>query len=193
MSSTNALLLAYFTTGFTIGFGHCIGMCGPLVVSFSLRLKDRNILIPQLLYHSGRILTYSLLGGIMGAEVTEKEKTVAYVLCAGSDSVAMKKYLYNGVYDCISADLIGGGDKTCSHGCLGLGSCVAACQFDAIVIEDGLARIIPEDCVGCNACVSTCPKGIIKMIPAARAVHVTCSSLDKGPATLKRSIRMAGF
>lgn len=67
MSSTNALLLAYLSTGFTIGFGHCIGMCGPLVVSFSLRLKDRNILIPQLLYHCGRILTYMVLGGIMGA------------------------------------------------------------------------------------------------------------------------------
>ncbi len=67
MSSTNALLLAYLSTGFAIGFGHCIGMCGPLVVSFSLRLKDRNILIPQMLYHCGRILTYMVLGGIMGA------------------------------------------------------------------------------------------------------------------------------
>ena len=67
MSSTNALLLAYLSTGFAIGFGHCIGMCGPLVVSFSLRLKNRNILIPQLLYHCGRILTYMALGGIMGA------------------------------------------------------------------------------------------------------------------------------
>ena len=66
MSSTNALLLAYLSTGFTIGFGHCIGMCGPLVVSFSLQLKDRNILIPHLLYHCGRILTYMVLGGIMG-------------------------------------------------------------------------------------------------------------------------------
>ena len=67
MSSTSALLLAYLSTGFTIGFGHCIGMCGPLVVSFSLQSKDRNILIPHLLYHCGRILTYMALGGIMGA------------------------------------------------------------------------------------------------------------------------------
>ena len=67
MSSTSALLVAYLSTGFTIGFGHCIGMCGPLVVSFSLQLKERNILIPHLLYHCGRILTYIVLGGIMGA------------------------------------------------------------------------------------------------------------------------------
>lgn len=67
MSSTSALLIAYLSTGFTIGFGHCIGMCGPLVASFSLRMKDRNILIPHLLYHCGRILTYMILGGIMGA------------------------------------------------------------------------------------------------------------------------------
>lgn len=67
MSSTRTLLLAYLATGFTVGFGHCIGMCGPLVVSFSLRLKDHGILIPHLLYHCGRILTYMVLGGIMGA------------------------------------------------------------------------------------------------------------------------------
>jgi electron transport complex protein RnfB len=110
---------------------------------------------------------------------------VAFVFCAGSDSLAKKKYLYNGVADCNSADLVAGGDKACSYGCLGLGSCVAACDFDAIVIEDGLARILPENCTGCKACVSACPKNIIHMIPASRAVHVVCSSLDKGPATRK--------
>lgn len=67
MDSTYALLITYFTTGFTIGFGHCIGMCGPLVVSFSLQLKNRNIIFPQLFYHLGRTLTYMVLGGIMGA------------------------------------------------------------------------------------------------------------------------------
>ena len=65
MSSTSVLLFAYLTTGFAIGFGHCIGMCGPLVVSFSLSLKERPIFLPHLFYHAGRILTYMILGGIM--------------------------------------------------------------------------------------------------------------------------------
>lgn len=67
MSSTDTLLLVYLSTGFAIGFGHCIGMCGPLVVSFSLSLKSRNIFVSHLLYNCGRILTYMVLGGIMGA------------------------------------------------------------------------------------------------------------------------------
>jgi sulfite exporter TauE/SafE len=66
MSYSDTLYLILFTTGFTVGFGHCIGMCGPIVVSLSLNLKGRNVIIPQLLYNAGRITTYTVLGGIMG-------------------------------------------------------------------------------------------------------------------------------
>lgn len=67
MLSIKALYLLYLSTGFTVGFGHCIGMCGPIVVAFSLNLKEKNILVPQLLYHLGRITTYALLGGVVAA------------------------------------------------------------------------------------------------------------------------------
>jgi len=67
MLSTETLYLLYFSTGFTIGFGHCIGMCGPIVVSFSLSLKEKSVLVPQLLYHLGRIITYAILGGVVAA------------------------------------------------------------------------------------------------------------------------------
>lgn len=67
MLSTETLLLVYFSTGFTIGFGHCIGMCGPIMVSFSLNLKEKSILVPQLLYHGGRVITYAILGGLVAA------------------------------------------------------------------------------------------------------------------------------
>lgn len=50
-----------------MGFGHCIGMCGPLVVSLSLNLKGKHLLLPHLLYNTGRVITYTVLGGIMGA------------------------------------------------------------------------------------------------------------------------------
>jgi len=67
MLSTETLFLLYLSSGFTIGFGHCIGMCGPIVVSVSLNLKEKNILAPQLLYHLGRIITYAILGGVVAA------------------------------------------------------------------------------------------------------------------------------
>lgn len=67
MSYTDSLLAVYLLTGISIGFGHCIGMCGPLVISFSLNLGQRNATVPHLIYHCGRILTYTALGAVMGA------------------------------------------------------------------------------------------------------------------------------
>jgi uncharacterized protein len=66
MLSIESLNLLFLATGFTVGFGHCIGMCGPIVVSISLNLGGRSVMVPQALYNLGRIMTYALLGGIMG-------------------------------------------------------------------------------------------------------------------------------
>ena len=70
MSSTETLLLFYLSTGFAVGFGHCIGMCGPIVVSLSLSRKDQSVWIPHLLYNIGRVTTYAILGAIIGATGT---------------------------------------------------------------------------------------------------------------------------
>ncbi len=66
MWSIDNLYWAILSTGFLVGFGHCIGMCGPIVLSLSLGLKRRGALLPHLMYNSGRITTYAVLGGIMG-------------------------------------------------------------------------------------------------------------------------------
>ena len=65
--------LLALTTGLTGGFGHCIGMCGPLVTMTALhsaqarpaRSPASNIIL-QVLYHAGRITTYMIVGGLMG-------------------------------------------------------------------------------------------------------------------------------
>ena len=67
MLSTESLYIIYLSTGFTVGFGHCVGMCGPIVVSLSLNLSEKGVILPNLLYNSGRILTYMLMGSVMGA------------------------------------------------------------------------------------------------------------------------------
>ena len=67
MSSTETIYLIILGSGFTVGFGHCIGMCGPIVASLSLSSKRTAIIAPHLLYNAGRITTYALLGGFMGA------------------------------------------------------------------------------------------------------------------------------
>lgn len=68
MSATDmpAALLFFLSTGFAVGFGHCIGMCGPIVVAMSLQSPGQHHLLRHLLYNTGRITTYTLLGGIVG-------------------------------------------------------------------------------------------------------------------------------
>jgi len=61
------LFFTLFATGLTVGFGHCIGMCGPIVASFTLNLKEKNKLLPHLFYTGGRLTTYMLLGGVISA------------------------------------------------------------------------------------------------------------------------------
>lgn len=61
--------LLAFTTGLLGGFGHCIGMCGPLVGASALRTSsstDGGRVLPQVLYHAGRITTYASVGALMG-------------------------------------------------------------------------------------------------------------------------------
>lgn len=71
---TDAGYLLALTTGFLGGFGHCIGMCGPLVVSFTLASSPSpgaaqplsRAIAPHLLYNMGRITTYGMVGALMG-------------------------------------------------------------------------------------------------------------------------------
>lgn len=46
---------------------HCVGMCGPLMLALPLGAQEKRDLIRQMLvYHSGRILTYTALGVLFG-------------------------------------------------------------------------------------------------------------------------------
>lgn len=111
-------------------------------------------------------------------------KMRAVVLCRGTDESAARKYNYSGLKDCVSAAKLYGGSKLCSYGCIGLGSCVAACKFDALRIENGIAVVDPDKCVGCGACAAVCPKGLIELIPADAYCYVACKTQDRGKAVM---------
>ena len=122
---------------------------------------------------------------VMGVVAEETEPMVAFVKCGGTCVKAQNKYEYDGIDDCIMASqLAGASSKACAYGCMGLGSCVKVCKFDAIKIENGVAVVNPDLCVACGKCVSTCPKKIIDLVPKKKKVKVQCSSKDMGKAVM---------
>ncbi len=121
------------------------------------------------------------IGEVLGVSVDAADPLVAYVKCKGTCSTAKDKYKYYGVMDCRQAVVApGGGAKACGFGCLGLGTCVSACQFDSIQIKDGIAQINQNTCTGCNACVQVCPKSVIELVPSSKGVRIACNSHEKG-------------
>ncbi len=60
------MLYSAFLVGL-LGSFHCLGMCGPLVLALPVNAQNKTkALMGRMLYNGGRILTYSLIGLIMG-------------------------------------------------------------------------------------------------------------------------------
>ena len=103
---------------------------------------------------------------VMGVSAGESVKKVAFVHCDGTCVNAEKAYEYNGVNDCrLASSLPNSGEKKCRNACLGYGTCVEACKFDAIHIVDGVAKVDEEKCVACKACINACPMKVIELVP----------------------------
>ena len=123
---------------------------------------------------------------IMGVEAGAGVKKVAFVKCAGTCEKANVDYDYSGVQDCVAMSFVpNGGPKSCNYGCLGYGTCVKACPFDAIHVVDGVAQVDVKKCKACGKCVVACPKNLIELVPYDAAHIVKCSSKDKGKDVMK--------
>lgn len=123
---------------------------------------------------------------IMGVEAQASERMVAYVRCQGDCDKASVDYDYHGVTDCRMMGFVpNGGPKTCNSGCLGYGTCVQVCPFEAIEVVNGVAVVNKEKCKACSKCVEVCPKHLISLIPYKSKLAVACSSTDKGPVAMK--------
>jgi len=126
------------------------------------------------------------IGEIMGVSSGDTVRQVAFVKCAGTCDKTEIKYNYYGVHDCKKLALIPGhGEKSCSYGCMGYGSCVRACPFDAIHVVNGIAQVDKEKCKACGKCIAECPNHLIELVPYDAKHMVQCSSKDKGVAVKK--------
>jgi RnfABCDGE-type electron transport complex B subunit len=121
------------------------------------------------------------ISAVMGVEAGASVRMVANVACSGTCEKTTKQYDYNGLQDCRKLSLIPGrGEKACDYGCMGLGSCVRECPFDAIHIIDGIAKVDREACKACGKCVAICPNHLISLVPYDAKYIVVCKSNDKG-------------
>jgi Na+-translocating ferredoxin:NAD+ oxidoreductase subunit B len=111
---------------------------------------------------------------------------VAYVFCNGKRQNTNKRYDYAGTLTCAAAHGLFSGPNSCTYGCIGFGDCVAACQYKAINLADGIASIDSSRCTACGMCVKTCPKDLIRIIPKnLNAYTVKCRNKWPGAQTRK--------
>ena len=112
------------------------------------------------------------IAGIMGVKLEAREPDIAIPGCTYGLQIADARYIYNGINDCRAAVLLSGGSKVCPIGCLGLGTCVQACPFDALSMgPDNLPVVDPDLCTGCGTCERICPKHIITLTSHTRRIQ----------------------
>jgi electron transport complex protein RnfB len=126
------------------------------------------------------------IAAMLGLSLGERLEKVALIRCGGDNRLAKWNANYNGIMDCRSANLLGGGSKACTYGCLGFGTCARACPFDAIEITaQGLAVVHPDICTGCGKCLAACPRSLIVLVPKNAPLHNLCNNPEKGAQSRK--------
>lgn len=123
------------------------------------------------------------IAAIMGVTPPDPaDKLVAKVICQGDIERCKTKFNYEGIQDCVAASLVNDGNRACKYACLGLGTCVKACPFDAIHIDERLKiAVVDEDkCKACGKCVAACPKEVLELQPVSKPVRLMCRAADFG-------------
>lgn len=163
-----------------LAHAHC-GACGyPGCEQYAEAVVMNPDVSPNLCTPGGA-RTLALVAKITGKSAVQAEPIFSRIMCQGDRNKSVRRFKYEGVNDCRAAVLAGGGDKTCVYGCLGYGTCVSACPFDAMHMSpDSLPIVDITKCTGCRKCEKACPKKVIEVLPAGKAVLVSCHSRDKG-------------
>ena len=123
---------------------------------------------------------------LTGGEPVLAKDEKAFLQCAGQ---AAGKARLKGAPSCQAAVESGLRPEECAYGCVGAGSCVEACTFGALSVEDGNVTVDRDKCNGCGACVSACVQHLFRMVPAKATNFVPCANQDEED----RAIRLCGY
>lgn len=159
------------------GYPGCAGYAAALVSHSNIK---KNLCMP------GGTEVAKKLSDILGVEAEDVAEKLAVVHCRGDCDAQQKKMEYTGIQTCIAAKEMFGGEGACSYGCLGYGDCKFVCPSDAICIDNGLARINPNNCTGCGLCVKSCPNKLITVENASAAIVILCKNIEKGAVVRKK-------
>ncbi len=123
----------------------------------------------------------AIVADYLGVEAGTAVKRVARLMCAGGSNVAARQADYVGIETCAAAAAVAGGGIACPWSCLGLGDCVASCDFDAMYMNRfDLPVVIPDLCTACGDCVDACPRGLYEIRPESHKLLVQCKNLIDG-------------
>nr|WP_315022490.1 Fe-S cluster domain-containing protein [uncultured Aminipila sp.] len=165
------------------------GQCGACGYAGCMAYAEAVVLNPEVapnLCIPGKAPVADKIAELTGKTAEEVEPRIAHICCSGGTDNATIKFVYTGIQDCTAASLVQEGPKGCRYGCLGFGSCVNVCPFDALSMgENGLPVVNAKKCTGCGACEKACPKKVIHMLPLDSHVKVVCNSKDKGNVARK--------
>ena len=126
------------------------------------------------------------IAGFLGVDAGQEEKRVARLLCAGGRMEDREKIPYQGNQTCRGMSVVGGGNRGCSWGCLGLGDCEEVCTFNSIWMnENGLPVVDIDSCTACGDCVEICPKDLFTIMPLSHKLMVQCRSQLEGDSAVE--------
>lgn len=126
------------------------------------------------------------LASLMGLPPKPFMPQVAHVMCNGTAHHTTKRFDYKGILDCNAAQGLFSGPNSCTFGCMGYGSCVEKCPYEAIDMVDGIAVINKVKCTACGLCVPVCPKKLIFIVPKFHNDYtVECRNKWPGSETKK--------